>query len=89
MGKKRLCKIHEREKLELAERALMDSWLCWFYEDVFCPFSKIPKEKRLGGACVNCEHQLESEREMAEEEEEEDKSMMDLIKEIERTGVWE
>jgi hypothetical protein len=89
MGKKKLCKFHKRRKAEETECRLMDSWLCWFYEDVFCPFSKIPKEKRLGSVCVNCEYQLRSDREMAEEEEEEDESMAELIEEIERTGVWE
>lgn len=84
MGKKRLCKVHQREKLEEAERKLMDSWLCFFYDDVFCPYSKIPKEKRIGSVCLRCEHYARWEREM----EEEDERVMNEIDEIRRTGVW-
>jgi hypothetical protein len=84
MGKRKLCKAHERERLELAERKLMDSWLCLFFDDVFCPHSKIPRLSREGSVCLSCEHYERFEREM----EEEDERIMDEIDEIRRTGVW-
>ena len=83
MGKKRLCEAHQREKVERAERELMDSWLCLFNSEVFCPHSKIPKQDRAGGVCEGCQYYVEWEREMDEE----DERVMDEIDEIQRTGV--
>lgn len=83
MGKKKLCKAHEHEKLENAERALMDSWLCLFYDDVFCPYSKVRRENRVGSVCLGCEHYERFQREMDEE----DERVMDEIDEIRRMGV--
>ena len=84
MGKRKLCKVHEREKLASAERRLMDSWLCVLFGDVFCPRSEILKENRLESVCLRCEHYARWEHEM----EEEDERVMDEIDEIHGTGVW-
>jgi hypothetical protein len=84
MGEKKLCKAHQREKLEKAELRLMESWRCSFFDDVFCRYSKIPKEDRVGSVCLRCEDYARFVREMDEE----DERVMDEIDEIWRTGVW-
>jgi len=50
MGKK-LCKDCSRKKAEEQASRLMDSWMCFFYNDVWCPHSKIPKSLRVGSVC--------------------------------------
>jgi hypothetical protein len=77
MGKKR-CRDCTRKELELAERRLVESWLCLFFDDVFCPFSKVAKDKRLSSVCLDCEHYARSMLEMAEE----DERVMDEIDEM-------
>jgi CRISPR/Cas system-associated protein Cas10 (large subunit of type III CRISPR-Cas system) len=67
LGKRR-CEVCERKRLALAEERLMDSWLCLFFPDVFCPYSQIPKEKRMVLKCDGCEYYERVEREMEEEE---------------------
>lgn len=67
MGKRR-CKACERKKLALAEERLMNSWLCLFSSDVFCPYSRIPEEKRMDSKCDGCKYYEMFEREMEEEE---------------------
>lgn len=84
MSKRKLCKKHERERLERAERRLVESWFCLFFDDVFCRYSKILKKDRVGSVCSRCEHYARFEREMDEE----DERVMDEIDEIRRTGVW-
>ena len=79
MGKKR-CKDCEREKLRRAEERQMKLWLCFFYEDVFCPYSEGPLEKRPSSVCLDCDHYARFQREMAEE----DKQVMDEIDDIRR-----
>jgi len=81
MGK-RYCSDCKRRKSELAEKRLMDSWLCPFsdVDDVWCPYSKIPKDKRFGSVCLDCEHYKKAMREM----EEEDMEVMDAIDEIQK-----
>ena len=88
MSKRKLCKVHQREKLEKAERKLMESWLCLYLEDVFCPHSEIPEKYRDPVLCKGCKHYDEWYREMEREEEEEDEAAMELLEEIARTGVW-
>jgi hypothetical protein len=69
MGKKR-CKDCKHKELELAERRLVESWLCLFLDDAFCPFSKVVREKRPSTVCLDCEHYKKFELDMAKEEEE-------------------
>jgi hypothetical protein len=69
MGKKKLCKACERRKLKLAEQQLMESFLCLFFDDVFCPHSNVVRENRIDSVCLNCVHYERFEREMDEEEE--------------------
>jgi hypothetical protein len=47
---------------------MMDSWLCEYYDDVFCPHSEVPKEKRIDSVCLSCNYFEEFQREMEEEE---------------------
>jgi hypothetical protein len=68
MGRKHRCKACERKRLEDRERRLMNSWLCLYYGDVWCPFSTVPEEKRMDTVCLSCDHFEEFEREMEEEE---------------------
>lgn len=84
MGKKKLCRFHERKRAEEAERELMESWLCVFYDDVFCHYSKVNPDNRICSVCLNCKHYEKWEREM----EEEDERIMADIDEILRTGEW-
>ena len=80
VGKKR-CSDCKRKELELAEKRVMDSWLCEFSDDeVWCPHSEIPQGKRRRSVCPNCEHFRKAMREMEEEDEE----VMDAIDEIQR-----
>ena len=67
MGRKR-CEDCKRKELELAEKRVMDSWLCIFLADVFCPFSKVAKDKRRTSVCLDCEHYTKFMRDMEEEE---------------------
>lgn len=81
MGRKRLCKLHERKRAEKAERKLMESWLCVFSDDVFCPYSKVSQDNRVGSVCLSCKYYEKFEREMDEE----DTRIMAEIDEILRT----
>jgi hypothetical protein len=79
MGKKHRCKACERERLESRERELVESWLClFFFDDVFCPYSKVSKENRMSSKCLGCVHFERFEREM-EEEEVEDADFVDAV----------
>ena len=69
MGK-RHCENCRRRESELAEQRLMESWLCIFSVDAFCPFSKVAKEKRLGSVCLDCKNYRKAMQEMEEEDEE-------------------
>lgn len=84
MGKKKICQVHTLQRSLLAERKLVESWLCLFFDDVFCRYSKIPEEDRVGSVCLRCEHYARFVREMDEE----DERVMDEIDEIWRTGEW-
>jgi hypothetical protein len=77
MGKKR-CEACECKKSELAEQRLMKSWLCLFFDDVFCPYPKIPCDRRFSSVCFRCVQYKGFMREMDEE----DKKMMDEIDDI-------
>ena len=79
MGKRR-CEDCRRKESELAEKRLVESWLCIFSDEMFCPFSKIAKDKRLSSVCLNCEHYARSMLEMSEE----DEKVMDEIDAIQR-----
>jgi hypothetical protein len=68
VGKKHRCKACQFKRLEERERKMVDSWLCLFYEDVWCPRSKVPEEKRLDSVCLICKYFAMFEREMEEEE---------------------
>lgn len=70
LGKK-LCKVCEHRRLELAEDRLIESWLCLFDADVFCGYSQVPEEKRVRSKCLSCEHYARFEREMEEEDDRE------------------
>jgi len=78
--RKRICDDCKRKKIELAEKRLMESWLCFFDENVFCPFSKVPKDRRVASVCHSCKHYARFMREM----EEEDDRVMDEIDGIRR-----
>lgn len=52
-----------------AERRLVESWLCFFDDSVFCPFPKIPKSKRVGSVCLGCSHYARFQGQMDEEDE--------------------
>jgi len=47
---------------------MMDSWLCVYYEDVWCHYSKVPREKRMNSVCLGCKYAEMFEAEMDEEE---------------------
>ena len=79
MGKRR-CEDCRRRESELAEKRLVESWLCMFSDDVFCPFSKVTKDKRLSSVCLDCEHYA---RFMLDEAAE-DERIMDEIDEIQK-----
>lgn len=68
MGKKKRCGDCERKEVEKEADHLMDSWLCIFFDDVFCPFSKVPKEKRSSSVCLGCSRYEKFHHEMDEEE---------------------
>jgi hypothetical protein len=84
MRKKKICKVHTLQRSLLAERKVVESWLCLFFDDVFCPYPKVSRENRAGSVCLGCQHYANFEREMDEE----DERIMDEIDEIRRTGVW-
>jgi hypothetical protein len=71
VGTKHLCKVCDRKRLEERERRMMDSWLCFYYEDVWCPHSDVPEDRRMDTVCLSCSRFEEFEREMEEEEAEE------------------
>jgi hypothetical protein len=74
------CKDCRRKKAEEQAARLMDSWMCFFYDDVWCPHSKVPKSLRVGSVCQNCKHFADFKAEMDAEEE----AVMDEIEEIHR-----
>jgi hypothetical protein len=79
MGK-RLCKDCERKKAEEEASRLMDSWMCFFYDDVWCSHSKIPKSLRVGSVCQSCKYFVDFMAEMDAE----DEVLMDEIDDIRR-----
>ncbi len=79
MGKRR-CEDCRRRESELAERRLVESWLCIFSDYEFCPFSKVAKDKRLSSVCLDCGHYA---RFMLEEAKA-DERIMDEIDEIQK-----
>ena len=79
MGKKR-CRKCEHEKAERDAARLMDSWLCVFDEDVWCPHSDIPKKFRLNSVCFRCEHMTDFVADMEAEE----SAVLDDIEDIRR-----
>lgn len=79
MGKKR-CKDCRRKNAEREAARLMDSWLCYFDEDVWCPHSKIPKKFRLNSVCFRCKHMADFEARMEAEE----SAVLDEIEDIRR-----
>jgi hypothetical protein len=68
MGKKR-CGDCERWTAEKEAERLMDSWMCFFFNDVWCPHSKVPKSLRVGSVCQACEHFARFNAEMEKDEE--------------------
>jgi hypothetical protein len=56
----------------------MDSWLCFFDENIWCSHSKISKSLRVGSVCQSCKHFAEFVAEMDEE----DGRVMDEIDDI-------
>lgn len=81
MGKK-LCKDCSRKKAEEQASRLMDSWMCFFYNDVWCPHSKIPKSLRVGSVCQTCEHFALFNAEM----EKEDEKFFDMVENPKKYG---
>jgi hypothetical protein len=71
MGRKHRCRACQRKRLEERERSMLSSWLCVYYDDVWCPHSGIPRERRIDTVCLSCSHSEEFERQMEEEEAEE------------------
>jgi hypothetical protein len=84
LSKKKLCKFHERKRVEETERKQMESWLCVFYDDVFCQYSEIGPNDRLCSVCQNCKYYERWEGQM----EDEDERIMAEIDEILKTGEW-
>jgi hypothetical protein len=78
--RKKHSKACERRKSELAEKRLMESLLCLFSDDVFCPSSKVPRWERISSVCSSCEHFGRLMRMMDEE----DEKVMDEIDDIRR-----
>ena len=74
MGKRR-CKDCERKKAEEEAARQMDSWMCFFDDDVWCPHSEVPKHLRVRSVCQNCRHFADFEAEMDAE----DEAVMDEI----------
>jgi hypothetical protein len=68
VGKRHRCKACQLKRLEERERKVVDSWLCVCYEDVWCSYSRVPKEKRMDSVCLGCKYFEMFEREMEEEE---------------------
>jgi len=81
MGKKH-CKDCRRKKAEKEAERLMDSWMCFFYNDVWCPHSEVPKHLRVGSVCQRCEHFADFEAEMEREETE----IEDILRNPEKYG---
>jgi hypothetical protein len=67
MGRKH-CEVCECRKSELVEQRLVESWLCLFFDDVFCLYPKIPREKRVGSVCLSCSNYAKFMRVMDEED---------------------
>lgn len=38
------------------ERRMVESWVCVFDDDVFCPSSKVAKDERVASVCLDCNH---------------------------------
>jgi hypothetical protein len=78
----RRCSDCERKRVDEQIAKLSDSWMCFFFEDVWCPHSKIPKDARVRSVCQGCSHFAEFERLMEQEEAEE----ADLVENPEKYG---
>jgi hypothetical protein len=84
--RKQRCRNCKREKAEKQSARQMDSWLCIFDENVWCPHSKVAKSLRFGSVCQRCKHFADFEVKMIEEDERVMNEIDDILRNPEKYG---